>query len=207
MACPVASLVALGALFPPARTLFADDRKGRWIAWSSLALIAGGWLAYFLVWRQLPVRIAMEVISVAMLVGAGLRLRVLARRDGNAEKWKRAFRDGSRYATQLVRSPWVLTAKAVLLTMLGLEWVRWVHFSTLEYALAVVALVALVGVRIVQLQRTPRFATLESLATRPVEGTCPLGFDSPARPAPAHSFEEHPYRGTRGFTATEVARS
>ena len=207
MACPVASLVALGALFPPARTLFADDRGGRWIAWISLALVVGGWFAYFLLVRTLPVRIVMEVLSMVMLVAAGLRLRVLAKRDGNAEKWKNSFRRGSRYATQLVRSPWVLGAKGVLLTMLALEWGKWMHFTVVEYWIAVGALVAMIVVRMVQLHRAPRFTTLESLAARPVEGTCPLGFDSPARPAPARPFEERPFSEPRGFTATEVART
>jgi hypothetical protein len=31
------------------------------------------------------------------------------------------------------------------------------------------------------MQRPSRFETLESLATRPVEGSCPLGFDAGSR--------------------------
>jgi len=186
MACPVASLVALGALFPPVRTLFARDRM-RWLAWTALALFAAGWIAYYLVARRPSVRIAMEIMSVVMLVVAGLRIRVLARRDGNGAAWSRAWRDAGRLGWQLLRSPWVLAAKVVLLTMLVLEWSGRADLSATQFALAILALFTAVGVRIVQMQRPARFETLESLATRPVEGSCPLGFDAGARSETARS--------------------
>jgi hypothetical protein len=177
MACPVASLVALGALFPPAHTLFARDRM-RWIAWAALALLAAGWIAYYVALRRPSVRITMEIVSVVLLVAAGLRIRVLARRDGNAAAWLRAWRDAGRRGWQLLRSPWVLAAKLVLLTMLVLEWSGRADFSATQFGLAILALVTAVGIRIVQMRRPARFEALESLAARPVEGSCPLGFDA-----------------------------
>ena len=186
MACPVASLVALGALFPPARTLFARDRR-RWVAWTGLALLAAGWIAYYLFGRRPSVRIGMEVASVLLLVLAGVRIRVLAGRDGNGAAWARAWRDAGRLGWQLLRSPWVLAAKVVLLTMLVLEWTGIADLTARQFALAILALFAAVGFRIVQMQRPARFETLESLAARPVEGSCPLGFDAGPRSETARS--------------------
>ena len=187
MACPVASIVALGSLFPPARTLFTHDRRGRWFAWSGLLLLAAGWIAYFETGRLAQIRIAMEVISIALLVIAGLRIRVLARRDGNGAAWARALRESGRMGWRVLRSPWVLGAKAVLLTLLALEWGGWVHIPVRVFALSVIALLTFAGIRIWRLRRPARFETLESFANRPVEGNCPLGFDSAPRSGIARS--------------------
>lgn len=187
MACPVASIVALGSLFPPARTLFAQDRRGRWFAWSGLLLLAAGWIAYFETGRQVEIRIAMEAISVALLVIAGVRIRVLARRDGNGAAWVRALRESGRIGWQVLRSPWVLGAKAVLFTLLVLEWGGWTHVPLGIFALTVIALFTFAGIRIWRLRRPARFETLESFANRPVEGNCPLGFDSAPRSGIARS--------------------
>lgn len=187
MACPVASIVALGSLFPPARTLFAHDRRGRWFAWSGVLLLAAGWIAYFETGRQSQVRIAMEVISVVLLVIAALRIRVLAKRDGNGAKWAASLKQSGHTAWRVVRSPWVLGAKTLLLTMLAIEGLGWAHFGAIPFVLVVVALFAFAGIRLARLRRPARFETLEALASRPVEGNCPLGFDSGPRSRIARS--------------------
>jgi len=187
MACPVASIVALGSLFPPAKTLFTRDRRGRWFAWSGLLLMAAGWIAYFETGRLVKIRIAMEVVSVALLLIAGLRIRVLAKRDGNGAAWARSLRASGRVAWQVVRSPWVLGAKTALLILLVVEWARWADVPAAAFTTAVIALFTFAGVRLWRLRRPARFETLESFANPSVEGNCPLGFDSAPRSGVARS--------------------
>jgi uncharacterized iron-regulated membrane protein len=88
---------------------------------------------------------------------------------------------------QVLRSQWVLGAKAILLTLLVLEGGGWVHVPLRVFALAVIALFTFAGIRIWRLRRPARFEALESFADRPVEGNCPLGFDSAPRSGIARS--------------------
>jgi hypothetical protein len=99
----------------------------------------------------------------------------------------RSLREGGRFGWQVMRSPWVLGAKTVLLTMLTIEWAGWSHFTPIAYGVTVFALFLFAGIRVWRLRRPARFENLESFANRPVEGNCPLGFDSGPRSRIARS--------------------
>ncbi len=178
MPCPIASTVgAVGAL-GGVHTLLTRDRRYRVLSWLVLLGLLAGWTAYYFAGRALPVRITLEVLSVAALVAAVLRVRRLVRDHGMTPPMWGGLARAMRAARPVLGWPAVLGAKVWWLSMLVAEWRGMAHWPAWEHALVVGAIVALAAWRVVQLRRAPRFEALESYAAAQANGAaaCPLGF-------------------------------
>lgn len=194
MPCPFATLTAFAAVVGGSRALFVEDRAARWPARLGAAALTAAWTLYFVSARRLEVRIALEVVSVAALVVAALRVRWLIRRAGpqvfmppRVQAWSRRWAD-------IAWTPTVAIAKTWLIAMVVMEWRGKADFSALEYALSVAALVALIAWRWARARRAPRYSALASYAADCPSPTCPAGFgagrDQESAGAPAfHPIE------------------
>lgn len=188
MVCPFASLIGVGAVASGSQKLLVRDHRYRVYAWVALALLGGGWLAYFLFLRRGDVRIALEVASVLALVAGGLRLRSLVRSGqveplsaGTLGRVMRAF-------GHAVASPWVAGTKAWLLAMIAFEWLGRASFSAWEYGAVVTVLLALVAIRLLRRPVATRFGSLERFGAATPAAVCPLGFGcAPAAAGDAHA--------------------
>jgi hypothetical protein len=174
--CPFAALTALGAVLGASRALFVEDRAARWPARLGAAALTAGWTLYFIAARRLDVRIALEVVSVAAVIAAALRVRWLVRRAGPGVMLPPRVLAFSRRWAGLAWTPSVAIAKTWLVAMLVMEWRGKADFTALEYALTVAALVALLAWRVARARRAPRYAALASYANACPSPTCPAGF-------------------------------
>lgn len=215
MPCPFATAAGVVASIGGSYTLLFQDRRYRLVAWTALVLLLAGWVAYFALWRTGPLRVGLEVMSVAVLVAGGLRVRWLVRRGWNPPLLAPVARVTSG-VWKVAGSPWVLAAKVWLAAMLVMEWRGKASFSALEYGIVTAVLLACVAVRLVAIHRGRRsFAALESLASGAPAPSCPLGFGcarSPesaaasARTGGAHRASPeptHPRHGDRATPAPE----
>ncbi len=177
MPCPIASTVgAVGAL-GGVHSLLTRDRRYRVLSWLVLLGLLAGWTAYYLTGRSLPVRVALEVLSVAALVAAVLRVRRLVRDHGVTPPMWGGLARAMRAASPVLGWSPVLGAKVWWLSMLVAEWRDMAHWPAWEHGLVLGAIVALAAWRVVQLRRAPRFGALESYATTAgATAACPLGF-------------------------------
>jgi len=171
LACPVSSLLVIGATVGGARTLLVDDRRYRTWTWLLLAATVVSWTLYFVYRREPELRIGLEVGTVALLVAAVARAVWLRRRSGARARtnavlgavWRR------------IASPTVLAIKGFIAAMVVMEALGRAHFSWLEWTLVSVALAIAIAITVVQRRRRP-FASLESLAAESCAPGCPLGF-------------------------------
>lgn len=195
MACPVAAVTVVVAALGGARALLMEDRRYRVLAWVGLAVIVGGWGAYYLGVDAKPFRVAMEALSTIGLLAAILRIRYLMRSQTFHSPVLTAMTKLPRQAWAAIGSPWLIIAKVWLVAMVVMEWRGKADFSGLEYTVVSVLLVAVAAGQFVLSRRArPRFAGLESLASSQAPATCPFGFgcelDAPASGSPHdHVFQ------------------
>ena len=167
-----------------------EDRRYRILAWVALAVIVGGWGAYYLGVDAKPFRIAMEALSTLGLLAAILRIRWLMRSQTFHSPMLTAVARFPRQAWEAIGSPWLIIAKVWLVAMVVMEWRGKADFSALEYTVVSALLFTIAAGQFVLSRRArPRFAGLESLASSQAPATCPFGFgceiDAQAG-APAH---------------------
>uniref|UniRef100_A0A832I4Y9 Uncharacterized protein n=1 Tax=Eiseniibacteriota bacterium TaxID=2212470 RepID=A0A832I4Y9_UNCEI len=168
MPCPFASLVGLGASLGGAHTLLVRDRAWRLAAWCALALLAGGWAAYFAWWRTGAFRIALEVLSVAAIVAGALRVRRLRRTRGWTPPLHATLTRLSAAVWTVAGAPAVLALKTALAVAAAGEWLGLVHvpaaaYAALGAAFAVAVAARLAALRRARRERAPRAATLALL--------------------------------------------
>lgn len=92
--CPFTGLLGLGALVGGSERWAARLRVRPFVIWSAAAVLAAAWVAYFGAARTLPLRVTLEVLSVAFLTLAPGALR--AARRANAPR----FAALERFATE-----------------------------------------------------------------------------------------------------------
>ena len=181
MACPIAPVLVAGALAGGGHTLYVQDRKYRGAAWLATLALLGGWAMYAVMFRQAPLRVVLETLSVVALVAGGVRVAWLMRaRQVRSPLWE-ALRRSAGPLWSVFGDRSVLAAKLWLLAMLTTQWRGKARFDAWEYAVISAALVLLVALRIVRMARSRRrarvpFAALESFAECPAASACPLGF-------------------------------
>lgn len=180
MPCPFTSAFGIGVVFGGVHTLFVQDRQGRVLSWGVLLTLLTAWAGYFASGRSSSLRLALEVVSVAMLVLAFARLRWLSRRRGLRSPLSSHALALGRRVWSAIGSSWVLAAKVWLAAMLVMEWRGKAHFEPLEYLAVSLGILALMVHRLVARRRARLFEALETYARETASGSCPLGFGGAA---------------------------
>lgn len=209
MVCPFASLIGVGAVASGSQRLLVKDYRYRVYTWVATALLALGWLAYFLALRRDDVRIVLEVVSVLALVTGALRLRALVRSGQVAPLTSGTLGRVIGSFAYAVRSPWVAGTKAWLLAMVAFQSFGRASFSGLEYGAVVSLLLALIAIRLLRRPATARFGSLERFGAESPAANCPLGFGCAAATRDATPAEQRaaaadkPYRGGHAASLSE----
>lgn len=158
-------------------TLVVHDRRFRVVSRAVIVVLAAAWLGYFTAFRTPVARIALEVGSVAALLGGIARVTWLVRREGMPLPMPAPLRRASDALLPAFASPAALMAKTWLAAMVVMEWRGKAHFTATEYAIVGAVLAAILGRGVLRARRArPRFDTLETLASRTTAPACPLGF-------------------------------
>jgi len=176
VACPVASLVGVGAVVTGSERLLVKDRRYRLYSWAAVAAVGLAWAAYFVFLRTREMRIVLEVTTVLGLIVAALRVHTLVRAGEVAPLTAGAFGRVVSALVYAVRSPWVAGAKAWLLAMYVFQGFGRASFTFAEYGVAWAALLTLITVRLLRRPARSRFGSLEQFQAGAAPASCPLGF-------------------------------
>ena len=188
MACPIASVGAAVVTVGGARALLIQDRSFRLFTWLTLLTVSAGWWIYFMAARVPPLRISLELVTGLAAIAAVLRVRWLVRHRGIRLPMLAVITRVAHRVWRVIGSPWVLSSKIWLASMLVMEWRGKAHFTALEYTLVGAVLLALVVARVHSHRATrSQFSSLEAIAASGAAPACPLGFGCqvPATTAPS----------------------